>query len=297
MDSRRNEIKVGLAVLISLVIVIGGIIWGKGCSLRTTRYAIVVRFDNVGGLEPGSNVLANGVVQGRVTGIELNEGKVLVHAAVDKSVVLYSDYRITIESPTVMAGKALALYPGGREPQMDVTQVLQGQTPLGVGDAVIMFEEMSADLRTALHNLNALLVNLNEVAGDTANQQNIHDLLADSRQAAQTTNEWLAENRERLTAILTEIEATVHGLQSTVESQNARLTSTLSSADSAAVRLAELSASVRELIERAKDPSTTAGKLLSDDELYRRMNKTLAEADSLIRDIRLKGLRNRIVLF
>jgi len=297
LDSRRNEIKVGLAVLLSLVIVIGGIIWGKGYSLRTARYAIVVQFDNVGGLEPGSNVLANGVVQGRVTDIDLQQGKVLVRAAVDKSVVLYSDYRITIESPTVMAGKALALYPGGVEPLADVTQVLRGQTPLGVGDAVIIFEEVSSDLRTALHNLNALLVNLNQVAGDTVNQQNIRSLLSDSRQAAQTTNEWLADNRERLTGILTEIEATVHALQSTVETQNARLTSTLTSADSAAARLAELSAAIHELVERAQDPSTTAGKLLSDDELYLRLNKTLAEADSLIRDIRLKGLRNRIVLF
>ncbi|MBU0507394.1 MCE family protein [bacterium] len=297
MDSRRNEIKVGIAVLLSLVILVGGIMWGKGYSLRAARYNIVVVFENVGGLEPGSNVLANGVVQGRVTGIELHEGKVFVRAAVDKGVTLYSDYRITIESPTVMAGKVLSIYPGEKEPPADVTQILNGQTPLGVSDAVAIFEEVSADFQTTLHTLNKLLVNLNRIAGDTANQENIAGLLAESREAAQTTNEWLSDNRARLTSILTQLEETLTSLHSTVETAEARLTSTLTSADTALTRLTELSVSIRRLVDRIQSGEGTAGQLVTNDELYHRLNRTLAEADSLIHEIRTKGLRNKIVLF
>ncbi len=297
MDSKRNEIKVGIAVLLSLIILIGGVMWGKGYRLRASRYNIEVIFSNVGGLEPGSNVLANGVVKGRVTGVELRGGKVHVRAAIDQNVILMSDYRITIESPTMMAGKVLMVLPGEKTPPAEITQPLTGQDPMGMSEAVGIIEDVTDEFRLALKNVNTLVISLNTIVGDTANQDNIAGLLKESRGAAQTTNEWLTENRERLTATLVRLDEAIASLQSLSTNAENRLTGTLTKADSALSEITVLGAKLRELAAKLESEDGTMGKLLNDDELYKRLNQTLAEVDSLAHQIRTKGMKQKIVLF
>jgi phospholipid/cholesterol/gamma-HCH transport system substrate-binding protein len=297
MDARQNEIKVGLAVLISIAILIGGIIWGKGYSLRTSRYPIQVEFNNVGGLESGTNVLANGVVKGKVTGISLIGGKVYVKAVVDKNVTLFSNYRITIESPTVMAGKVLALEPGDKLPLADVTKPLRGQPPLGVGEAVTIFENLSEDIQTALHNLDTLILNLNKVAGDSMNQRHVSDLLTDASGVAHQSNEWLSENHERLTGTLTQLEDAVTSMNALIHSTEARLQSTMNGVDSTASQISSLTSAVRDIVNDANSDKGTLGKLINDPELYTRMTRTLGQADSLIKEIRAKGIKTHVTIF
>jgi len=297
VESKRSEIKVGIAVLVSLVILVVGVMWGKGFRLRSARYGIEVIFDNVAGLETGCNVLANGVIKGRVTKILLREGHVMVRAAVDKNVMLYSDYRVTIESPTVMAGKVLALYPGSKLPPADVSKPLRGEPPLGMGEAVTIFQNISEDFSTALHNLNTLMVNLNVIVGDTMNQQNVAGLLSDVGGTAHTTNQWLSENRDELTDIVTRLKTTLDATELLVHTTEARLNATLNGVDSTTAEISALTASLRVIADQINREDGTVGKLLRDDELYVRLNRTLAELDSLAKSIRTKGLRHRITFF
>jgi phospholipid/cholesterol/gamma-HCH transport system substrate-binding protein len=297
VDSKRSEIKVGIAVLVSLVILVVGVMWGKGYRLRSARYGIEVIFENVAGLETGCNVLANGVIKGRVTKIVLREGHVMVRAAVDKNVTLYSDYRVTIESPTVMAGKVLALYPGSKLPPADVSKPLRGEPPLGMGEAVTIFQNISEDFSTALHNLNTLMVNLNVIVGDTVNQQNVAGLLSDAGGTARTTNEWLNQNREDLTDIVSRLKTTLDATELLVHTTEARLNATLDGVDSTTAQISALTASLRAIADQINREDGTVGKLLRDDELYVRLNRTLAELDSLAKSVRTKGLRHRITFF
>lgn len=297
MESKRSEIKVGIAVLLSLVILVVGIMWGKGFRLRTARYNIEAIFENVAGLESGCNVLANGVIKGRVTKIVLREGHVLVRAAVDKNVTLYSDYRVTIESPTVMAGKVLALYPGSKLPPADVSKPLRGEPPLGMGEAVTIFQNISEDFSTALHNLNTLMVSLNVIVGDTMNQQNVAGLLGNAEGTVRTTKEWLSENRDDLTDIVTRLKTTLDATELLVHTTEARLAATLDGVDSTTAQISDLTASLRAIADEIQREDGTVGKLLRDDGLYTRLNRTLAELDSLAKSIRTKGLRHRITFF
>lgn len=297
MEQKGNELHVGIVVLLALVILIGGIIWGKGYRLDASRYSISVIFENIGGLEPGSNVLANGVIKGRVTGVEMHHGLVTVHASVDDDITLYQDCWITIESPTLMAGKVLAIYPGRQEPPLEITQNLVGHQPLGVGEALYTFQELADALKVTLANVNTLLVSIHEVVGDTANQANLEKLLDNSAGFAESSNELLQDNRARFNVLLTDLEETIASARRLTTQTENRLGATMYRVDSAAVEITELSSSIRELIEKLKSEDNTVGRLIADDELYVRANRAIAELDSLAHDLRTKGLRHRIVLF
>jgi phospholipid/cholesterol/gamma-HCH transport system substrate-binding protein len=297
LDAKRSEIRVGIAVLISLVILVGGIMWGKGISLRAKRYVIEVVFDNVGGLESGANVLANGVVKGRVQRILLQEGKVRVIASIDKTVTIYSDYKISVESPTVMAGKALSINPGEKLPPADITRPLQGQSPLGMTEAVETFQVISSDLQVVMRDLDTLLVNLNHVASDSTTRFNITNTIAQVNELAEQSNRWVKTNSESMTSALKQLDATLSAAQEMVKSDNSPLNRTLLSADSAAQRLSALSGSLQNLVGKLTAGDGTASKLINDDEFYLKLNHMVSEVDSLAKSIRTKGMKQRIVLF
>jgi len=294
---KSNELKVGLAVLISLIILVGGIIWGKGYRLSATRYRVTVEFGSIGGLEPGANVLANGVVKGRVKSINFQQGSVLVEASIDNDVQIYSDYLVTIEAPTVMAGNVLSIYTGNQPPVVDAGVVLDGDDPLGMSAIAGRVKDFAAKIEVTLGHLNDLLVNMNTVLGDSANQENMNNLLAAATETAETTNELLAENRKKITASLDKIDAILSSTRGITETAEARVTQILDNVDSAMAVVTVLADEMRTFVSRLESNEGTLGKLMTDDKLYLRLNETLAEVDSLSHVLRTKGLRHKIVFF
>jgi phospholipid/cholesterol/gamma-HCH transport system substrate-binding protein len=294
---KSNELKVGLAVVISLVILIGGIMWGKGFRLAASRYDIHVVFTSVGGMENGANVMANGVVKGRVKNIDFQDGSILVIASIDKEVRIYSDYFITIESPTVMAGNALSIYTGTRRPEVDITQPLRGDNPLGMSAMVQKVQEFTGKIEVTLDHLNKLLVNVNEVVGDSTNKENLNTLLAEATESARQTRMLLSENRLKIAESLDKLDTILESTAGITATADARMGQTMDGIDSAMVAITSLASDLRTFVSRLEDEDSTIGKLLTDDELYIRLNQTLAEVDSLAVSIRTKGMRQKIVLF
>ncbi|MBU0690483.1 MCE family protein [bacterium] len=294
---KTNELKVGLAVLISLVILIGGIMWGKGFRLQASRYTVQVVFTSVGGLEQGANVMANGVVKGRVRTIEFRDGTILVTASIDKEVRIYSDYFITIESPTVMAGNALSIYTGTKRPEVDISQPLQGDNPMSMSAVAAEVKKFASKIEVTLGHLNELLVNMNTVVGDSTNQENMNRLLAEATESARQTSQLLSENRQKITESLDKLEAILDNTAEITATANDRLGETMDGVDSAMVAIEDLAQELRGFVARLENEDSAVGKLLTDDELYIRLTQTLAEIDSLSVSLRTKGLRHKIVFF
>lgn len=297
MSSRGTEIRVGLAVLFSIVILIGGILWGKGVRLGLSRVPIKVSFNTVGGLEAGGNVLSNGVVVGRVTSIELSGGKVQVSAMVDRHVMLYADYRVLVESPTLMAGRVLSIYPGQQAPLMTDLMHLSGEEPFGVGEAMAIMQNMTDDFKLTLTELNKLLVNLNAITGDSSFQRNVVSTAKNAEEVSRQTAELLRANRAQLETTLDKLSSAISAAEKLTTTAASRVDTTFDAVDAAVQEITELAQSVRVVADKLQDNSTTMGRLLTDDELYTRLNTTLADVDSLVVSIRKNGLRNKIVLF
>jgi phospholipid/cholesterol/gamma-HCH transport system substrate-binding protein len=273
------------------------VMWGKSYSVKVRRYSIQVDFKNIGGLGVGADVLANGVKAGRVRDIALHEGKVTVMAEVDKNVSIYSDYKIVIESPTLMAGKILAIYPGGQQPLTDVKQPLHGDDPLGMSEGISMVQNLAHDIQITLQKLNSLLESLDEIAGDSANQQHVAGMLKSASEMTKLSSEWMLENKAAMSTVIEKLESTLIATEKMVNSTESQVGTTLTTINTAVQDMDTLSASLHGMMQKLEAGEGTMGKLLTDDELYVRMNKTLAEVDSLAKSIRTKGLRNKIVLF
>jgi hypothetical protein len=196
-----------------------------------------------------------------------------------------------------MAGKALSLLPGSKLPPADITTTLQGDNPVGMTEAVHVFQTIAGDVQTALRDLDTLLVNLNIVAADTTTRKSITSLVNNAGEVAKTSNEWLLENRARLTNTVTQAESTLVAVRSLSQNAASRLNGTLSGVDTAVARMTELAGAAHQTIDMINQGKGTVGKVITDSTLYVHLNHTLSEIDSLAQSIRTKGMKQRIVLF
>src|SRR5262245_7130559 len=100
MAAKRNEIKVGIFVLMCLVL-LGVLVvsFSKGVSLVRTTYDIKLRTTDVGGLKRGAAVLMSGVSIGNVTHIALaSDGKsVVLTLHLEEQYRVYRDASFQIE--------------------------------------------------------------------------------------------------------------------------------------------------------------------------------------------------------
>ncbi|MBK8129887.1 MAG: MCE family protein [bacterium] len=293
----KLELKVGIAVLMSIAIIIGGIMWGKGYRLNAKRYEISVLFTNTGGLEVGANVLANGVVKGRVKHIDFQQGYVRVTAKLDDDVILFTDYLATIESPTVMAGQVLSLYTGTSLQRLTNYVDLKGSDPQGMAAVMIKLQDFTGRIEVTLNRLDSVLLDAHAIMGDTANQANLSRLMSGAAGVAEQSNELLRDNRQALEASLRDLRAAMAAARELAESLNGRSDGTMARVDSALSELTGVAGEVRALVSNLNSDQSSIGLLMNDDEFYRKLNATLTEVDLLSYHLRTVGLRHKIVLF
>ena len=104
----------GLAAVAYLALKIGA-----GVQVGSDTYMVQARFANIGGLNPGSNVVISGVSVGRVEAVRLNPAdySAITELRLRQSVRLPVDSIASIKTSGLIGDKFLALSPGG-DPRM-----------------------------------------------------------------------------------------------------------------------------------------------------------------------------------
>ncbi len=297
MNRHATEIKVGLAVLAAFVILILGIMWGKGVKFRAERYPIIVHFQNSAGLENGALVLVNGVPKGKVTHIKLAPDYVAVRCLIDKDVRLLSDYRIVIETVQLMSGKVVTILPGIDGHPVHTEIPLRGLPSMGISDVVALIDEFSDDFRMVLTNMNSVLVHLDLIVGDSANRVHLSRSLVNIDRSSAETVQLIAENRESLGRTIMSLENTLEILEGVAARSEGKLDRSLAQFDTTTALLQALVGDMRGITGSIQAGEGTLGRLVTDPELYERLVTATANLDSLVVKIRRRGLTTRFVLF
>ncbi len=90
MDNERKlEIRVGFFLILGVIILVFGVMWGRGIHLFSNAPRFTVRFDDVYGLEVGDPVFIRGIEQGKVVAVALQDQSVLVTLQLNDALVKY----------------------------------------------------------------------------------------------------------------------------------------------------------------------------------------------------------------
>lgn len=256
----RSELKIGLAVVLSLLALVFGVRFLDGLPLfsGTTRYTLTL--DNGDGLAAGNAVALNGVQVGTVESVALDPQtrKVRVRIRVDEGIVLPEGTTVSRGGLSMFGGVRLDLQPGaGRTPVRPGGEIAQGTS----SDAFSALAERGPALAARLDTL-ALGVGL--TVGEA------YKLLGDEDSDLRST--------------LRSLRSTSTGLDQTMRTLGPRVGGTVGEAERAALEYrllaAELRAAAGPIAADARRAAAGAATATA------RLERTLEGVDGVVEDVR-----------
>ena len=279
---RRDEVLVGLLLVVAVVVAIGGTIWIARGGLRS-GYPLYARFPWGAGLKQGQPVLLAGVQVGFVDRVEL-----IPDGTLGIAMTIQSQYKVpmgttaAVQANGIFGDQLIALTPV----RASTSYIAEGDTvPMGLSSPGIPQLLSKGDSIA----VNALALS-SRVRSEFVDSGGIADIRATigllTKLVGQISTVTADQSRQ-----LTETQAALRRTIASIDS--AKVDSTVRNLQVASANLEKLSRDVNEtnarvqsVIDKVGNGNGTAGKILNDPAVYNQLEMSLRRVDSLIIDIK-----------
>jgi len=300
-SDRTNKFKVGITVVVALFILLYGVVFLKDLRVGIETYDLVVYFQDVNGLKEGDQVSVNGVPKGKVSRIELVGDSVKVSFYISKDVVIKKDYSVSVAMIELMSGKQIAVKPGKSSEPADISKPLVGAPSSDVITLISTMNEIGSDVEQLTSRLNGTIdkldeaiTGINDITGDERLKSDIRGTAMNFNTASKNLNAMLEENRLSLKSLTGRLNSVATNLDETVLETKPELKNTISDIRDLTGRVDSLAFNLNQLVLDTKDSNSTVGKLLTDDDFYNNLNKTILSINKLVKKIEKDGIRLRL---
>ena len=276
--SYKQEVGVGAFVLVGVAVVLVGLFWLTGRSIRTSGISIDVMFESVAGLKQGDPVLVSGVKKGRVASVSLERVKsVRVRLEVSKDVSPHIDASAAVGSMDLFGAKCIDYNPGAREEMLAKGRVITGTNAPDITDVA----------QGVATRANELMENAANIVSDRLGED-IHNTLV-MTQRAMSTLSGMPDGPF--------VKQTTRTLQAT-EKVMQRVDSMLGSGTGASIdsvsrnlarltdRLSHTTTQLDTLLTRMNRGEGTLGKMASDSMMYRNLTDLSRALTELLTDLK-----------
>lgn len=282
-NMHKTHLKVGILTLIIFIALITGYLWLSGRMNLKSQQSIQVRFPDVMGLEIGDKIMYRGMEVGRVKSLEITGNEVLVTGSISRETRIPSGSQFFVSDSSLMGGKALNISPGDSPQMLDLSKVQNGEAPAGIM-TIMTKASRAAD------ELMLLVADVRKENGLLTRSERLMD---DAGKAVRSVDGIAGGLRDELTRTINRVDELTSGLNSVVKSNSANIETVISEAPRALAgveqtldSLQTLSAKLHNTVDTLNSGKGSAGKMLTDDELYTRLMTSVNNLDLLIRDVR-----------
>jgi phospholipid/cholesterol/gamma-HCH transport system substrate-binding protein len=282
MKRRRDELLVGLLLLVVVALGLGGSIWiARGGLSR--GYPMHTRFAWGAGLKPGQVVLLAGVQVGFVDKVVLvPDGTIDVTLSIRREFRIPTGTTASVEPNGIFGDQLIALHP-----QRAVTTYLAagdtippgGASPaladlLGRGDSI------ATDVKALTGRLRADFVDAGGIAELRRTVGELSALLTRVTAIAAEQSRELSSTQAQLRRTLAAIDS------ATVDSTLRTLRATTANLDGLTRDLRATNSQVQGVLGKVESGPGTAARLLNDPALFARLDTVLARVDTLVIDLK-----------
>ncbi len=287
-----KEVKVGVLATIAIAMFVFGYNYLKGQNIFTSTNKYYGVYKSIDNLLESNPVVVNGYKVGHVSNISMNNAtlELTVEITVRESIKVPYNSKMRIINSDMIGSKAIEL--------------VFGDTSALATDGTFLLTEQDAGFAQAISSvLTPLTKRVNSVLGeiDTAvSGADLETTLTDAslalrafKETADKLNALLDGKDQQITGILNNVESTtsdLRGLAPKIDSIASQLEKT--SADLAQIKFNETVNEINALVSELNKTTAainsaegTLGKLVNEDELYVKLNETIAQLKSLLEDI------------
>jgi phospholipid/cholesterol/gamma-HCH transport system substrate-binding protein len=278
----KQEVTVGLLVVVALVVVIGGLTFLSGKSLFGNRMMTFgVRLENVSGLVEGDPVHISGVRVGRVAGIQLRGVEdVVVQLEVARSVRPRVDARVFVRPLDAFGAMFVDYFPGQSEEVLADGQVLTGHRDLPLTE---LAGSMADEASNVLTGASAVLSQrtADQIQATLVAAQRALDVVADVGgplgKDASSAIASLASATHRLDSLLTspDLARAVAQLDEVTESLNEMV-----------VGLGDATRGLAAIMAKIESDSGSLGRMVNDTTMYSEVVRLTSSLRMLLDDMR-----------
>lgn len=284
-----KEVKVGLFMGVSLVLLYFGFNFLKGIDFFSSTHKYYAVYSNVDKLMPSNQVFINGYAVGRVSKIQFQQARdrVVVEMEIDSEIIL-GDSTVALLNGDILGTKYIQLNVGSIANPIQPKDTLRSLVAKGIADFLAENAAPVADnLEGTLRKLNTILDNL---AGNSAKLDAMFDEFG---KTPRILNKTLNNTNDKVDALAGNIQAVTVNINGVLNELKPTLTNVKTFSDSLK------SLEIQTTLNRAKDAlgkldaafskferkDNTLGKLMNEDSLYVNLNKMILDLDALAKHL------------
>jgi len=281
-DKTKTDFQVGLFTLIGLIILILAYFWLTEILENRNYTELRVAFDNAGNTEIGSPVTINGVKQGRVESIQVQQSGVILLLKVKLDFPLKSDTQVYILESSLMSDIQVEIKPGTSEELLDTTALLQGKREIG-------FTRLVSQLGDILLGMQNLIM---QISGDKNLLTDIKTIMDETKSVMQKLNSTLDHNDDQIETLIANASAISVKLNKLITDNQDDISQTISQSaelvadiDRTIQAMQSITADLQTISQKMLQEDNSFNKLITEEDLYDNLLKATAHMDSLLTDI------------
>ncbi len=214
---RRNEILVGVVIVLGVAVTVFGTLWFQGRQFGRNLVLVDALFSDVGQLALGNNVKLRGVSIGQVSDISVEPGgnAVRVRMRIDSGVSLPGDAVVLLAPESMFGDWQAEIVPRGRFPQFEYFRSA-GEGELA-GYALPDISRLTAAADQISRNL-AIITDRVEVAFTEETAQNIADAIGNIEDVSQRLTDLVQQQGQAIQEVVAEVQSSAEEIGSAARS-------------------------------------------------------------------------------
>jgi len=290
-QDRKTEIKVGISLLVSLVILLWVIAWAKNVDLFSDKKELTISFNSVAGLSAGDQVAVNGVKKGYVESIYLVGNNVVVKTILDEDVDIRTDAAFSIMMLDLMGGKKIEISPGISEKQIDYSVVQHGRFSGDISTAMATLSGMEQNIKNIIEELSITLNAVNNILKDDKFASDVRTAFSELNLLSKKTSQLIDENRTGIKSLIDSSTSLVSTTNEFLQNNRNTLSRTIEQTSTLIDNSNQFIAKMDSLLKEIQSRENNIGKLLYDEQFYDDLKTSLENLKELT-SILIEQLKN-----
>jgi len=305
-----KEVKVGIVFFLGLILLIFGLVIGKGFKFSSDSELLKIRFPNSGGLQVGEPVVVNGVKRGSVLKVLNNNSSVLVFAKLDDYSDIKSDAVAKITILEITGGKKVEIFPGKSNELLSIENEMRGETPPDLPELIRLVGEVSGDAVSLVRKLDTIASSGTELFADGKFVEDIKSTLQNANDITASLKSLINDNQSKLQNTIDNLSSLIRDLKGFLNDNKGNLSSIINNADTtlqdSKILIKKLDITVGKadsmlvningLVSDIKHKDGLTSKLIYDKDFATRLDSTFVTLFQLIDQIRAYGVNVNVRL-
>ncbi len=310
LSATSQEARVGLISVIALVLLVGGIVWGKRAAFGAEQRSITFIASNTSGVDAGSVITVNGVRKGSVIRVEATPDGVRIEAGIDPAVPLKEDATGTIQMLEITGGKKIEVSTGKSNRPLPTDAPIPCVVAGDLGAVVGTFDQIAKKVDALLIRIDTTVGFANGLIGSPELRGGVERTIQNTEQLTRSLNLLVADNRGKLERMLGNLDGAVTELRDLVQRSSPGIDRSLAAVEqtatdarvvinssSSVIRRADsLIAHVDALVGDIRNGNGIVAKLINDSTLTNELMLTLKNARGMIEEIRKYGINTNVTI-